>query len=99
MISSAEAARRISGAPAPALVLDTCALLDLTRDLTREGFCPGQIEAAKRLLILAESRPRRLWLPIVEQILSERSDNQVKVRDEATSKIQKFERRVQEMQA
>src|SRR5262249_4795001 len=99
MFSTAKAARRISEAPAPALLLDTCALLDLMRDPTRENFSRGQIEASKRLLILAKSRPRLLWLPIVAQVFSERLDNQIKVGEEAASSIARFEQRLKNIQS
>jgi hypothetical protein len=94
MMSSAEAFRRIMTAQAPVLLLDTCSLLDLMRDPTRETLTAEQVEAAHRLLIKAESRPPKLWIPIVSQVLSERNDNQLKVKQEAEKAIHTFEERV-----
>jgi len=94
MMSSAEAVRRIMAARAPVLLLDTCSLLDLMRDPTRETLAVEQVKAAHRLLIKAESHPPELWIPIASQVLSERNDNQLKVRQEAEKAIHTLEERV-----
>ncbi len=94
MMSSAEAVRRIMTAQASVLLLDTCSLLDLMRDPTRETLAAEQVEAAHRLLFKAESRPPKLWIPIASQVLSERNDNQLKVKQEAEKAIHTFDERV-----
>ena len=98
MISSAEVVRRIVAAQAPVLLPDTCSLLDLMRDPTREIFFAEQVEAARRLLIRAEVRPRTLWLPIVSQVLDERRDHQLNVKQEAEVKIRKLEECIHRVQ-
>jgi len=99
MIPMSGVVRRILAAPAPVLFPDTCALLDLMRDPTREGFfSPDQIEAALRLLLRVEGRPGTLWLPIAHQVMIERGDDQAGVKGEAETNIRKFEDRVERVQ-
>jgi hypothetical protein len=98
VISSAEVARRILAAPAPVLLPDTCAILDLMRDPTREHFSADQVEAARRILQMAEARQRRLWLPITAQVLAERRENQANIKQESEVKIRKLEENVQHVQ-
>lgn len=98
MISAAEIVRRILGAPAPVLLPDTCALLDLMRDPTRENFSSDQIFAAKRLLQMAQSRPKTLWIPIAAQVLTERASNHENIKKEAESKIFKLEEHIKQTQ-
>lgn len=98
MISSAEAARRIIAAPAPVLFPDTCALLDLMRDPTRENFSADQVVSAKRLLQLAQYRPRALWIPITHQVWLERLDNQAIIRDEAALRLRRFGESITKLQ-
>jgi hypothetical protein len=66
-------------AQAPVLLLDTCSLLDLMRDPTRETFNAEQVQAAHHLLVKAESRPPKLWIPIAGQVLAERHEHQLNV--------------------
>jgi hypothetical protein len=98
MISSAEVVRRIAAAPAPVLFADSCAFLDLMRDPTRGNFSASQVEAAQRLLLKAERRPRALWLPITAQVWIERNDNQMTVKQEAELRIHSFEEGVHRVQ-
>jgi PIN domain len=98
MMSSAEAVRRIMTAQAPVLLPDTCSLLDLMRDPRREAFSAEQVLVARRLLIRAESRPRTLWLPIADQVLAERHEHQLNVKQEAETAIRKLEECVNHVQ-
>jgi hypothetical protein len=98
MMSSAKVVRRIMSAQAPALLLDTCSLLDLMRDPTRETFSAEQVHAASRLLGRAESRPPTLWLPIASQVLSERDERQLNVKLEAEAAIRRLEECVHRVQ-
>jgi hypothetical protein len=97
MISSAEVVRRIIAAQAPVLFPDTYSLLDLMRDPTRESFYSEQVEAARRLLIRAEARPRTIWLAIGSQVLAERRDHQLNVR-QAEATIRRLEECVHRVQ-
>jgi hypothetical protein len=87
MMSSAEVVRRIMTAQAPVLLLDTRSLLDLMRDPTRETFTAEQVQAAHHLLVKAESRPPKLWIPIAGQVLAERHEHQLNVKQEAETAI------------
>lgn len=98
MISSAELVRRIIAAPAPVLLPDTCSLLDLLRDPTRDSFSSDQVGAALRLLNNAETRPRTLWIPIASQVMDERADHQMNVKLDAETKIRKLEEVVHRVQ-
>jgi hypothetical protein len=99
MIASAEVVRRIIAAPAPVLLPDTCALLDLMRDPTREAFSSDQVAAAQRLLLRAEARPRTLWVPISAQVLIERGDQQKNVKRDAAVQIRNLEERIHRVQS
>jgi PIN domain len=98
MISSAEVARRIIVAPAPVLLIDTCALLDLMRDPRRDTFSSDQVRAAHRLLGKVEERPRSLWLPIVRQVLLELDDNKQPVKIEAENAIKNLQETIERVQ-
>jgi hypothetical protein len=98
VISTPEAVRRVLAAPAPVLLPDTCAILDLVRDPTREYFSADQVEAARRIVQMVEARPRRLWLPITAQVLTERQQNQAPIRLESEVRIRKLEENVHHVQ-
>jgi hypothetical protein len=98
MISTAEVIRRIVASPAPVLLSDTCALLDLMRDPTRERFTGTHVEAALRLLAHAEANPRTLWLPLTEQVVTEFREHQKAIQQGAESAIQKLEELVHRVQ-
>jgi hypothetical protein len=98
VIASAEVVRRIIAAPAPVLLCDTCALLDLMRDPTRDALSADQIEAALRLLERAEHPDGTLWLPIAGQVLDERRHNQANVKQEAETRIRRFEETIHRVQ-
>ena len=85
-------------AQAPVLLLDTCSLLDLMRDPTRETFTAEQVQAAHHLLVKAESRPPKLWIPIAGQVLAERHEHQLNVKQEAETAIRKLEECVNRVQ-
>jgi hypothetical protein len=99
MISSAEVARRVIAAPAPVLLIDTCALLDLMRDPRRDTFSSENVEAAHRLLRKVEERPRSLWLPIVRQVLIELDDNKPFVRIDAEKAIRNLQETIERVQS
>jgi hypothetical protein len=99
MISSAEAVRRVLAAPAPVLLIDTCALLDLMRDPRRDSFSPDQVQAAYRLLRRITVKPRAIWLPIVQQVLLEVSDNKPLVMREAEEAIGKLQDLIERVQS
>jgi hypothetical protein len=98
MISTAEVVRRIVASPAPVLLSDTCALIDLMRDPTRERFTGTHVEAALRLLAHAEASPRTLWLPLTEQVVTEFREHQKAIQQGAESAIQKLEELVHRVQ-
>src|ERR1700722_18508831 len=98
MISSADVARRVIAAPAPVLLIDTCALLDLMRDPRRDTFSSDNVRAAHRLLCKVEERPRSLWLPIVRQVLLELDDNKQPVKIEAENAIKNLQETIERVQ-
>jgi len=99
MISSAEFARRVITAPAPVLLVDTCALLDLMRDPGRDTFSSDNVRAAHRLLGKVEERPRSLWLPIVRQVVLELNENKQPVKTEAENAIKKLQETIERVQS
>jgi hypothetical protein len=69
------------------------------RDPTRDGFSAAQVSAAHRLLARAEARPQGLWLPLVNQVLTELDDHQERVRVETETALQKLEAQVNRAQS
>lgn len=98
MISSAEITRRIIAAPAPILLLDSCAIFDLMRDPTRGDITASQVKSADRLLQMAKARPRSLWLPITDQVWKERQDNQANIQADTEDKLRTLEKRILSVQ-
>ena len=74
MIPISEAARLIASEPAPLLLLDTCALLDVLRAPQRGDDPSIAIGAAVEILRRA-SAPRRIWVLAAGIIQIEWSDN------------------------
>ena len=99
MISTAKAVRLVTAAPAPILLGDTCALLDLIRDPTRDTLTGTHIEAAKRLIERAAARPRTLWVALANQVIKELKDNDTGVQQGAVAAIQKLETTVNRVRA
>jgi hypothetical protein len=91
MISAAEIVRRIAAAPAPVLLSDSCSLLDLMRDPTREDVSQRNVEAANRLIAGAEGKPPTVWFPSANQVMVELQGNQDKVKQEAERAIIRLE--------
>ncbi len=98
MISSAEVVRRVVAAPDPVLLIDTSALLDLMRDPRRDTFSADQVKAALRLWQRLAAKRRALWLPIVQQVLVELSDNKPQVTREAEDAIHKLQDMIERVQ-
>src|SRR5258708_14565376 len=98
MISSAEVVRRVVAAPAPVLLIDTSALLDLMRHPRRDTFSADQVKAALRLWQRLAAKRRALWLPIVQQVLVELSDNKPQVTREAEDALPKLQDMIERVQ-
>jgi hypothetical protein len=98
MISSAQVVRRIVAAPAPVLLPDTCAVLDLARDPTRGKFSADHVLAAKDILDHANAKPQRIWISITKQVIDEKGEHQIKVKEEAETEIRKLEERIHRVQ-
>jgi hypothetical protein len=77
---------------APVLFVDTCMLLDLVRDISRDDVQPHNISQAMRLLEMAEKND--LVVVMAAQVQLELADNQQAVLDAARSGLQKFLDRV-----
>lgn len=90
MISLSDAADLIARSEQPLLLPDTCSLLDLTRDPTREDMHPANARAARRLFEQASGRPTGLSLCLPEQVLIELAEHQEEIREEARKKIVKM---------
>lgn len=80
---------RIVGQGAPVLLLDTCVLLDIIRDITRPEVQLPNISAAMEILKAAETGTDLVML-IAEQVSLELNDNIQKVEDEAEKGLVKF---------
>lgn len=88
---------RIGADAAPVLLCDTCALLDITRDPTREEFLASHGQSAIRLLERAVSAPRTLWLPVASQVLREIDDNRLGIMQDAKITLEKLEAKLEHL--
>jgi PIN domain len=85
---------RIVLANAPVLCLDTCSLLDLVRDPSRESSLPHDAAASMELLQAVESWPRVVAL-VADQVRAELGQHLSEVVDEANRGLRKLRAHVQ----
>lgn len=90
MIDVTEAVHRVVEAKASVLCLDTCALLDLMRDPTREKFDSWHVAAALDLLARIEASPPTLLLLLAEQVCVELEDHVDKIEDETNRVVERI---------
>ena len=80
----------------PVLCLDTCAILDIVRDPTRDTIRLHEHEASLALLQAAET-DKRLVVLVAEQVRKEFEENADDVQKEAKRAIVKFRNRINEI--
>jgi len=83
----------IASAGVPVLCIDTCSILDIMRDPTRETAKPHDRQAAIDLVAAAESG--RLICLMAEQVAIEFSDHDQPVQDEAERNLKKVREQVE----
>lgn len=86
-------AHAIASAGVPVLCIDTCSILDVMRDPTRETAKPHDRQAAIDLVVAAESG--RLICLMAEQVAIEFSDHDQPVQDEAERNLKKVREQVE----
>lgn len=64
-------AGRLTAMPAPVVLLDTCAILDIVRASYRKDASRWIIPAAKHLHYLASCIPQRIWVVVTSQVIRE----------------------------
>jgi hypothetical protein len=89
----------IKQAPAPVVLLDTCALLDIVRASHREELSGEGVEAALSLAERARQHPRGAWLVVAEVVDREWTDNWEHVVEEARRAIGQLERRMDKLRS
>lgn len=89
MALSPDEADRIAAAGLPVLCIDTCSLLDIIRDPSRETALPHNAAAAMNLVQLMEGGSSVTCL-LADQVRSELATHQQSVTDEATRGMQKM---------
>lgn len=82
----------IAKAGVPVLCIDTCSILDIMRDPTRESAKPHDRQAAIDLVVAAEAG--RLICLIAEQVAIEFCDHDQPVQDEAERNLKKVREQV-----
>lgn len=78
---------------APVLLVDTCFLLDLIRDVTRKDLQAQNLIAASALLTAAENG-NDLTVIVADQVRTELADNQLGVEEQARSGLTKFREQI-----
>jgi hypothetical protein len=86
----ADLAAAIIAEPAPILLLDTAAILDIFRALFRSEIQPSVVESTQALLEASRASPKRLWLVTPESVMRELGNNQQRVKDDMVSHLKRF---------
>ena len=84
------ASAQIVASGQPVLCIDTCSLLDVMRDVTRETVLPVNAVSGLALLVAAEEASPRLWVLVAKQVHSELSDHEQTVEAEALKNLRRF---------
>lgn len=95
MPKGARSPAALVSAGAPILCLDTCTILDIMRDLTRDTTKAHEARAAQAVIAAMESG-RALGM-VAAQVEAEISDNRQKVEDEATQNLTAMRNRLRRM--
>jgi len=85
----------ISTLGVPVLCIDTCSILDIMRDPTREGAKPHERQAAIDLVTHAETG--LLVCLMAEQVSTEFTDHDQPVQEEATLKVKKLRLQIEQV--
>jgi hypothetical protein len=80
---------RLVGLGLPVLCVDTCTVLDVVRDVTRQSVTPADVNAGLALLAMAEAGSG-LTVLMAEQVSLEIAGNVVNVEQEAQAALEKF---------
>jgi PIN domain len=75
---------------APIICVDTCTILDVIRDITRESISAHDVKASLSLLASAETRTSLVVL-VAEQVATELVVHLTEVEQEASAKLTKFQ--------
>jgi hypothetical protein len=86
-------ANAIVSARVPVLCIDTCSILDVMRDPTRETARPDDRQAAIQLVTAAEAND--LICLIAEQVAIEFADHDLPIQDEAKRNLKKLQKQVE----
>jgi hypothetical protein len=86
-------AHAIASAAVPVLCIDTCSILDIMRDPTRDTVRPHDRQAAIDLVIAAEAG--NLMCFIAEQVAIEFADHDQSVQDEAERSLRKMRAQIE----
>jgi hypothetical protein len=82
------------GLGAPILCVDTCTILDVIRDITRESIKLHDVKASLALLASAETH-RDLVVLVAEQVMAEVAVHLAEVEQEANAKLTRFQAQAQ----
>ncbi len=89
MSLSSQEVSHLVGLGLPVLCVDTCTVLDVVRDITRETVTTGDVNAGFALLSMAEEGSNLIVL-MAEQVTLEIASNVASVEQEAQAALQKF---------
>lgn len=89
MSLSSQEVSRLAGLGLPVLCVDTCTVLDVVRDITRETVTTSDVNAGLIMLSMAEAGSGLIVL-MAEQVTLEITSNVASVEQEAQAALQKF---------
>jgi hypothetical protein len=96
MSLAASDVQRLVATGAPVLCVDTCSILDVMRDPTRDGLKSTDFQAALDMIALMEANGPLACL-LAEQVQRELNDNAPKVEEDAKVYVQRFKSRVERL--
>lgn len=89
---------RLASTGLPVLCIDTCSILDIMRDPTRDTASPHEAEAALHLLGCVDSPPKLVAL-VCEQVRIELGEHIDRIEKEANHALQKLSARIAQVDA
>lgn len=96
MSLSPQKIKEIAGLNEPVLCVDTCILLDIVREITRDSNSQGNARAALKLINAAETG-KRLTVLIAEIVKMELAENLASVEDAGEKALAKFIKQAKRM--
>lgn len=85
--------------PAPVVMVDTCAVLDIIRTPIRDKIPSDVVLAARELVERAQRQPRALWVIATETVVKEWEDHRLGTAEEVRKELRVIDRKIELLHA